>query len=78
MLRYVIDSVGSNRVAIGSDYPFPLGDLSIGGLVDEMHLPPQDKANLYHASALDWLGLSQESFVPASQRGASHRSLGAS
>lgn len=64
MLRYVIDSVGSNRVAIGSDYPFPLGDLTIGGLVDEMRLPPQDKSNLYHGAVLEWLNLPKEQFIP--------------
>ncbi len=61
-LRFVMDSVGSNRVVIGSDYPFPLGDLTIGALVDEMRLPPQDKKNLYHQSALEWLGLEASDF----------------
>jgi len=63
MLRYVIDSVGSNRVAIGSDYPFPLGDLTIGALIDDMRLPPQDYANLMHKSALEWLGLEASQFA---------------
>ena len=62
-LRYVMDTVGSNRVVIGSDYPFPLGDLTIGALVDEMRLPPQDKKNIYHASALEWLGLDENQFM---------------
>ena len=61
-LRYVIDSVGSNRVVIGSDYPFPLGDLTIGEWIDEMRLPPQDKQNVYHRAALEWLGLEAKDF----------------
>ncbi|MDX2246723.1 MAG: amidohydrolase family protein [Bacteroidia bacterium] len=63
MLRYVMNMVGSNRVMIGSDYPFPLGDLSIGKLVDEMGLPPFDKENIYYRSALEWLGLEKGKFV---------------
>ena len=63
LLRFVLNSVGSNRVTIGSDYPFPLGDLEIGAFIDEMQLPPHDKANLYHASALEWLGLEKEAFL---------------
>lgn len=62
MLRYVINSIGSNRVGIGSDYPFPLGDLTIGGLIDEMNLAPLDKENLYFRSALAWLGLNEALF----------------
>eukprot|EP00746_Dinoflagellata_sp_MGD_P028323 gnl/MRDRNA2_/MRDRNA2_16692_c0_seq1.p1 gnl/MRDRNA2_/MRDRNA2_16692_c0~~gnl/MRDRNA2_/MRDRNA2_16692_c0_seq1.p1 ORF type:complete len:320 (-),score=59.46 gnl/MRDRNA2_/MRDRNA2_16692_c0_seq1:45-962(-) len=27
MLRYIVDLVGSERVAMGSDYPFPLGEV---------------------------------------------------
>lgn len=62
MLRYVMNMVGSDRVMIGSDYPFPLGDLTIGELVDEMNLPPTDRKNIYHQAALDWLGLSKDQF----------------
>ena len=63
MLRYVMNRIGSNRVCIGSDYPFPLGDLTIGGLVDEMELPPSDLENIYHKSALEWLALDKEQFT---------------
>ncbi|MEZ4775972.1 MAG: amidohydrolase family protein [Bacteroidia bacterium] len=63
MLRYVMNMVGSNRVMIGSDYPFPLGDLTIGKLVDEMGLAPLDKENIYYKSALEWLGLEKSQFV---------------
>lgn len=63
MLRYVMNMVGSNRVMIGSDYPFPLGDLTIGKLVDEMGLAPLDKENIYYKSALEWLGLDKSLFV---------------
>ncbi|GAB4426542.1 MAG: amidohydrolase family protein [Bacteroidia bacterium] len=63
LLRFVLNSVGSNRVVIGSDYPFPLGDLEIGAFIDEMGLPPFDKENIYYRSALEWLGLDARLFA---------------
>jgi aminocarboxymuconate-semialdehyde decarboxylase len=63
MLQYAINMVGANRIGIGSDYPFPLGDLTIGELVDELELSEADKASIYHGSALEWLGLKKEDFL---------------
>ncbi|WNJ19404.1 amidohydrolase family protein [Pontibacter sp. G13] len=63
MLRYVMNKVGANRVTIGSDYPFPLGDLTIGELVDEMALPPMEHEFLYSKAALEWLGLEASQFL---------------
>ncbi|MEL6698200.1 MAG: amidohydrolase family protein [Bacteroidota bacterium] len=63
MLRYVLNTVGSNRVVIGSDYPFPLGDLEIGAFIEDMGLPPSDKENVYFKSALEWLGLDEKDFI---------------
>ena len=33
MLAYIIDLVGVDRVALGSDYPFPLGETPPGELI---------------------------------------------
>lgn len=62
MLRYVMNRIGSNRVSIGSDYPFPLGDLTIGKLVDEMEVTPEERKDLYYRSALEWLNLDKAQF----------------
>lgn len=63
MLDYIVKLVGANRVALGSDYPFPLGELSPGKLINEMNYSDDDKAKLLHASALEWLGIKKEKFV---------------
>jgi len=34
-LRLLVDVMGKERVMLGSDYPFPLGELSVGKLVRE-------------------------------------------
>jgi aminocarboxymuconate-semialdehyde decarboxylase len=62
MLRYVIDMVGIERVTLGSDYPFPLGDLTIGSLIEELELSDKDKKMIFARSALAWLGISSERF----------------
>ncbi len=59
-LRYCIDMIGSAKICLGSDYPFPLGDLEIGKFIEEMNLPQEDLDNIMYRSTLDWLGLSSE------------------
>lgn len=60
LLQYVIDTIGSEKVCLGTDYPFPLGDLEIGKFVEEMNLPESDFENIMFQSTLDWLGLSNK------------------
>ena len=60
MLKYLIDLVGENRIALGSDYPFPLGELEPGKLIESMpDLSETTKARLLGGTALEWLGLAQ-------------------
>lgn len=61
-LKFIVDKVGSEKVCLGSDYPFPLGDLEIGKFIEEMNLPKQDIDNIFCNSSLDWLGLKSEQF----------------
>ena len=57
MLRYIVDLVGRDKVALGTDYPFPLGELEPGQLIHSMEEYDQDtKARLLGTNALDWLG----------------------
>jgi len=55
-LKCIIDKVGSEKVCLGSDYPFPLGDLEIGKFIEDMNLPEKDRNNIFCHSSLDWLG----------------------
>ena len=56
VLRRTIDLVGPNRVALGSDYPFPLGEPVPGEMIDSMSdLSDPVKECLYHRSALEFL-----------------------
>ena len=63
VLNYVIQLIGAERVALGTDYPFPLGELEPGKLIESMDLEQTVKEQLLAGTALDWLGLSKENFV---------------
>jgi len=63
MLQYLIKLVGANRIALGSDYPFPLGEEIPGSLIDSMNLDSNTREWLLHGSALEWLGLPKEKFL---------------
>ncbi|MFM8914300.1 MAG: amidohydrolase family protein [Flammeovirgaceae bacterium] len=62
MLEYVLKLQGSSKVMLGSDYPFPLGDLEIGKFIDEMNLPKRTKEDIFANAALDWLDLKKSDF----------------
>lgn len=63
MLNYLIDLVGSDKIALGTDYPFPLGELQPGKLIKESKLDIITKENLLHNSALNWLKLNKKDFI---------------
>ena len=49
---------GVQRVALGSDYPFPLGEAHPGELIESMaDFSPDEKAQLLSGSAREFLGL---------------------
>ena len=62
MLEYVLKLQGSKKVMLGSDYPFPLGDLEIGKFIEEMNLSEQVKEDIFCNSVLEWLDLSKNNF----------------
>lgn len=60
MLEYVIKLQGSKKITFGTDYPFPLGDLSIGKFIEEMKIPKKEKENIFSQSTFEWLNLSKK------------------
>ncbi|TXI82086.1 MAG: amidohydrolase [Flavobacteriales bacterium] len=63
MLRVVVDQMGANRVAMGTDYPFPLGELIPGELINSMPYDTATKELLLGGAALEWLAMKRESFL---------------
>lgn len=62
MLEYVVSLFGANRVALGTDYPFPLGELEPGKLIKESKFSDDIKGQLLHGAALEWIGLDKKNF----------------
>jgi len=55
-LRLLVDVMGAERVLLGSDYPFPLGEERVGALVRRTALlDAADKARILGRNALRWL-----------------------
>lgn len=63
MLEYVIKLQGTKRITLGSDYPFPLGDLEIGKFIEEMDISQESKEDIFSTSTLEWLNLDKKLFV---------------
>ncbi len=63
MLEFLIGLIGADRVALGTDYPFPLGEIEPGKMIESMPFDEETKANLLHGAALSWLNLDKNLFV---------------
>ena len=59
-LRLLLKLFGTQRIALGSDYPFPLGEAHSGELIESMQdLSSEDKAQLFSGTAREFLGLTR-------------------
>lgn len=63
ILKYIVTLLGKNRVLLGSDYPFPLGELEPGKLIESVDFDKETKENLLFRNALEFLGLNYDRFV---------------
>lgn len=63
MLEYVLKLQGSKRITMGTDYPFPLGDLTVGKFIEEMDLSKKVKEDIFCNAALEWLAIPKKDFV---------------
>ena len=63
MLDYIVDLMGSDKIALGTDYPFPLGELEPGKLIHSMPYDDKVKSDLLHQAALNWLKLDKSTFL---------------
>ncbi|MFN5237213.1 MAG: amidohydrolase family protein, partial [Bacteroidota bacterium] len=52
LLRYILEVVGDDRVCLGTDYPFPLGDLEIGAFIEKMELPADTVERIFYKNTI--------------------------
>jgi aminocarboxymuconate-semialdehyde decarboxylase len=64
VLRHLIKLVGHERIALGSDYPFPLGEDRPGSMIEAMmDLHETTRKRLLAGTALEFLGLDRGVFL---------------
>jgi len=56
-VKLLIEIFGAERVALGSDYPFPLGEAEPGQLIESLNLSAKEKQQLLSETAREFLGL---------------------
>ena len=62
-LRTLLRLIGPDKIALGSDYPFPLGEAIPGRMIEMMSdLTSETRDRLLAATALEFLGLRREEF----------------
>jgi aminocarboxymuconate-semialdehyde decarboxylase len=59
-LRYLIDIMGNDKVCMGSDYPFPLGEHHPGKLIEELNFENDLREKLLYKNAYEWLNLKDQ------------------
>src|SRR5580698_467983 len=56
-LQFLVGTMGPDHVMLGSDYPFPLGEESVGALIRSSALTASAKTQLLGGNALKFLGM---------------------
>jgi len=51
----LMKTVGEDKICVGSDYPFPLGEHRPGELVESMDIPVEIKQKMMFENAMNWL-----------------------
>ncbi|MEQ1765632.1 MAG: amidohydrolase family protein [Pyrinomonadaceae bacterium] len=62
-LDYLVKLVGADQIMLGTDYPFPLGELEPGRLIDSMPYDDSIKQMLFNGAALNWLNIDRSTFA---------------
>lgn len=63
MLEFVVEMFGPEKIAMGTDYPFPLGELEPGELIRSSKYSDTEKEMMLSGSALQWLGMKRDDLL---------------
>jgi aminocarboxymuconate-semialdehyde decarboxylase len=73
-LHYLVKVMGEGRIAMGSDYPFPLGEACPGDLVERSGLSEDVKRRILWENGLEFLGVDSKRFAQSREAAApTHR-----
>lgn len=62
MLQYYLRMQGCKKICLGTDYPFPLGDLEIGKFIEDSDLSADIKEDIFANATAEWLKLNTADF----------------
>lgn len=69
MLEYIVELFGESQIALGTDYPFPLGELEPGRLIETTRaFSAEQKERMLSGTALEWLGEDRMTFETEASR----------
>jgi aminocarboxymuconate-semialdehyde decarboxylase len=61
-LHFLIKKMGIDNILLGSDYPFPLGELHPGKMVENSSLDDDEKEKILCLNAFKLFNISKEDF----------------
>lgn len=62
-LKFILQSLDADKICLGSDYPFPLGDLEIGKFIEDGDFSDQVVEDIFCNSTLQWLNMQKEDLL---------------
>lgn len=66
MLKHVVETFGEDKIMLGTDYPFPLGDVhpffKPGHLIEEGDFSAKTKAKMFGLNACKFLGINPDDY----------------
>ena len=62
-LEFLINLMGVEKIALGTDYPFPLGEHIPGKLIESLDISASKKQRILSGTALEWLGLNEKKYI---------------
>jgi aminocarboxymuconate-semialdehyde decarboxylase len=63
VLDFVVNLFGPDKIAMGTDYPFPLGELEPGELIRSSKYDDATKEMMFSGAALQWLNMKKEDLL---------------
>ena len=54
--HFLLETMGNDKICLGSDYPFPLGEHYPGSLIESMDFSLEEREGLLYKNAGKWLG----------------------
>jgi len=63
ILLFLINQMGYEKIALGSDFPFPLGEKKPGQLIQNLNVSSKIKQRMLAGTALEWLGLNEQNYI---------------